>query len=434
MASPELIAQTGFPSEWKTVTIGSLAETTQYGLSLRGEQEGAYPILRMNALIDGRISLQNLQFVDLDPRTLANFRLAPGDLLFNRTNSYELVGRTAVFDHSDVDAVFASYLVRLRIDRTQADPRFLNFLLNWDVTQGELKSLATRAVGQANISAGKLSDFSVHLPSLSEQTKIADALEIVRQLIERESQLLHTSKELKRSAMTVLFTRGLNNEMQRETAIGPIPESWELSTLGSVARLERGRFLHRPRNEPRFYGGTTPFVQTGDVVRSAGRIRDFTQTLNDAGVAISRVFPRGTILITIAANIGYTGILQFDSACPDSLIAVIPNERFVVEFLEYYLQTQQSEMDRLAPKGTQKNINIQFLAPWPVPLPPLHEQREIAAILDTIDRKIDLHRRKRALLDDLFRAFLHKLMTGEIRVTDLDFSALAPKAVTEVAA
>ena len=81
-------------------------------------------------------------------------------------------------------------------------------------------------------------------------------------------------------------------------------------------------------------------------------------------------------------------------------------------------------MDKLAPKGTQKNINIQFLTPWPVVVPPVDEQREIVTILNAIDRKIDLHRRKRAVLEDLFKALLHKLMTGEIRVADLDLSVL----------
>ncbi len=224
--------------------------------------------------------------------------------------------------------------------------------------------------------------------------------------------------------MQELFTRGLKGEARKETEIGPVPESWTLSTLGELTTLERGRFLYRPRNEPRFYGGDIPFVQTGDVVRSGGRIREYTQTLNNDGVTISRVFPAGTILITIAANIGFTGILQFDSACPDSLIAITPDARLDTEFLEYWLRTQQAEMDRLAPKGTQKNINIQFLSPWPVAVPPFDEQREVVAILNAIDRKIDLHRKKRAVLDELFKALLHKLMAGEIRVADLDLSAL----------
>ena len=81
-------------------------------------------------------------------------------------------------------------------------------------------------------------------------------------------------------------------------------------------------------------------------------------------------------------------------------------------------------MDKLAQKGTQKNINIQFLTPWTVIVPPSDEQHEIVAILNAIDRKIDLHRRKRVVLDDLFKALLHKLMTGEIRVSGLNLLAI----------
>ena len=279
-----------------------------------------------------------------------------------------------------------------------------------------------------------LKEKRISLPTESEQSDIARALKLVEDALSLQDKELKVSALCKRAAMQTLFTRGLRSEVQKETEIGRVPQSWKVATLGEVASLERGRFLDRPRNEPRFYGGKTPFVQTGDVVRSRGRIREFTQTLNDDGVAISRVFPAGTILITIAANIGFTGILQFNSACPDSLIAITPRCHLTAEFLEYWLQTQQDEMDRLAPKGTQKNINIQFLSPWLVVIPGPEEQGEIVAVLDVIGRKIELHERKRAVLEDLFQALLHKLITGEIRVGDLDLSALAPLDEAEAAA
>ena len=97
-------------------------------------------------------------------------------------------------------------------------------------------------------------------------------------------------------------------------------------------------------------------------------------------------------------------------------------------------ETQQREMDRRAPKGTQgEKYGSEFLNPWPVPVPTLDEQCEIVAILDAIDRKIDLHMRKRAVLEDLFKALLHKLMIGEIRVADLDLSALGQAPLEEAA-
>lgn len=304
---------------------------------------------------------------------------------------------------------------------SRIDPWFLFFAL-----QFARPTLESRSTGStfASVNKGTLLDLEIPAPDLTQQRSIAALLRFLCERIDCEAILLDIAATTKRVAMRELFTRGLRDEAQKETEVGPIPESWRVSNLSVCATIERGRFLHRPRNEPRFYGGKTPFVQTGDVVRSAGRIREFTQTLNDEGVAISRVFPAGTILITIAANIGYTGVLQFASACPDSLVAITPTQGIDVLFLEYFLQTQQAEMDRRAPKGTQKNINVQFLNPWPIPVPSLNEQREIVAILDAIDRKIDLHKKKRAVLDELFKALLHKLMTGEIRVDRLDLSAL----------
>ena len=108
----------------------------------------------------------------------------------------------------------------------------------------------------------------------------------------------------------------------KQTEVGVIPNDWEVKELGEVAFLKRGKFTPRPRNNPIFYGGDIPFVQTGDVTNSNGKIMEYTQTLNEGGLAVSALFKKGTILMTIAANIGYTGILQIDMACPDRLVAI----------------------------------------------------------------------------------------------------------------
>ena len=278
----------------------------------------------------------------------------------------------------------------------------------------------TQGVNHPRTSWTALSQFELDVPPKPEQEKIAAVLWKVQRAIATQDRLIAATRDLKASAMQRLFTHGLHNEPLKDTEIGPMPESWRLLPLSEVAKIERGRFTHRPRNEPRFYGGSTPFVQTGDVVKSGGHISRHTQSLNDEGVAISKVFPKGTILITIAANIGFTGILDFDSACPDSLVGITCQDWMDAEFLNYFLQTQQANMDRLAPKGTQKNINIQFLEPWSIKVPKLSEQRAIADTLVIIDRKLAHHRKKRAALQDLFQTLLHKLMTAEIRVNHLD--------------
>jgi type I restriction enzyme S subunit len=202
---------------------------------------------------------------------------------------------------------------------------------------------------------------------------------------------------------------------QQEVDGRSIPAHWQVMTLADIAKIERGKFTHRPRNDPAFYGGRIPFIQTGDITKAAlqdGRIRTYSQTLNEKGLAVSRVFPRQTIAITIAANIGYSAILEFDSAFPDSIIAITPHAECSVEFLNYYLTTQQPEMDRLAPRGTQKNINIEFLKPWPVPLPPLEEQKQISDVLAAVDARIAAESRRGQSLNTLVHSLSAELLTG----------------------
>ena len=163
---------------------------SQYGLSLRGQPNGQYPILRMNCQDNGKVLYRDLQYVNLDPKTFTTFQLNSGDILFNRTNSLELVGRSAIVIQ-DIKAVFASYLIRIRANDSIIESRFLNYFLNWNVTQYELKKLASRGVSQANISASKLKDFSIPIPTLDEQQQIITILDAIDQKID-----LHKSKRI----------------------------------------------------------------------------------------------------------------------------------------------------------------------------------------------------------------------------------------------
>ena len=195
------------PKSWEVVRLGDdeILKETQYGLSVRGKKEGKYPILRMNNLVEGLISIDDLQFVDLDEKTFRKFKLEKGDILFNRTNSFELVGKTSIF-HLDGNFVFASYLIRLKLNSEIIDPFFFNFYFNWDVTQLRLKGLASRGVSQANISATKLKSFLIPLPPLEEQKQIAHILSIVDRKIEVEQKRKQVLKELFKTMIHTLMS------------------------------------------------------------------------------------------------------------------------------------------------------------------------------------------------------------------------------------
>ena len=161
------------PESWEVVPLGDVLLIAQYGMSVKGNPEGRYPILRMTNQINGQIMANKLQFVEINAPDFQKFKVERGDILFNRTNSLELVGRTAIHD-IDGDYVFASYLIRLRTDGTKLNPFFLNLHFNRDETQVLLKSIATRAVSQSNISATRLKGFPVPLPRLPDQAEIVE--------------------------------------------------------------------------------------------------------------------------------------------------------------------------------------------------------------------------------------------------------------------
>lgn len=376
------------------------------------------PHLRpFNITDDGRLSLNQIKTIPYRPG-MEEYALRVGDILYNNTNSEELVGKCAYWSGRDDLNVLSNHMTIMRTtDPGFIDPRFLALHLYWFWVTGSARMFCRRHVNQASIGLERMRQITIQCPSPEEQRVIAEILTKIQAAVEVQDKIVVTLKELKAATMAKLFRKGLRGEPLKQTEIGKIPESWEVMRLGEVTSIERGKFAHRPRNEPRFYGGAIPFIQTGDVAKSNGRIRTYSQTLNEEGLAISRLFPKGTIVLTIAANIADTAILEFDSAFPDSLVGITPDGTMDAAFLEYYLRTQKADMDRLAPKGTQKNININFLKPWLTPRPSIEEQQEIAHSLRCLDDKLDMAFARRDTLKALFSSMLHLLMTGQVRLT-----------------
>lgn len=193
------------PVSWEVKRLEKAVKRTQYGLSLAGKAIGSVPILRMNSLSDGGIATDDLQYVDLDQATLEQFKLNKGDLLFNRTNSYELVGKTGLFE-LDATFVFASYLIRVTLLLDKAEPAFFNAYLNWTPTQRRLKAMASRGVSQSNINATKLASLLVPLPSLTEQRTIAEILRACDEKIAALEREAAVHNELFKALLEELMT------------------------------------------------------------------------------------------------------------------------------------------------------------------------------------------------------------------------------------
>jgi type I restriction enzyme S subunit len=199
-----------------------------------------------------------------------------------------------------------------------------------------------------------------------------------------------------------------------------LPDGWCWATLPQVGTLDRGRSRHRPRNAPHLYGGPYPFIQTGDIRHADTFIRDYKQTYSEAGLEQSRLWPRGTLCITIAANIAETAILDFDACFPDSVVGFQADESTAsTRYVELYLRTVQARLENLAPATAQKNINLETLMVVAVACPPLHEQFEIVAqvdqrlsVMDEVQTQVEANLKRAARLRQsiLKRAFEGRLV------------------------
>ena len=177
--------------DWPMVRLGKVCERLQYGLSARlNTKEIGYKTFRMNELIDGKcVDSGNMKCCDMSAEDFAKYRLVPGDILFNRTNSFEHVGRTGVFD-LDGDYCFASYLIRLSVSEDAANTFYVNAFMNTEAFQAGIKQYATRAVGQSNINAKSLAAYRIPVPPLTTQSRIVAEIEAEQALVNANRELI----------------------------------------------------------------------------------------------------------------------------------------------------------------------------------------------------------------------------------------------------
>ena len=201
--------------------------------------------------------------------------------------------------------------------------------------------------------------------------------------------------------------RSNSGEIVAEQNTSTATDNWREVRLAQLGRIERGRSRHRPRHAAELYGGPYPFIQTGDIKASGGRITSHRQTYSEAGLAQSRLWPVNTLAITIAANIAETAILTYPACFPDSVVGFVADEtKCDVRFVEYVFQHLRSRIqhEHVGTGSVQDNINLQTLDELRFLAPPLAEQQAIAHVLGTLDDKVELNRRMNQTLEEMARA------------------------------
>jgi len=283
-------------------------------------------------------------------------------------------------------------------------PSYLRYLLVEDRFHAKfMKTVAGVGGSLMRARPSQVADIEVLLPPLSEQRLIAGRLEQADRLVRTRRYALELTDTFLPAAFLELFGDPVRNT-----------KGWSVHELEELATVERGKFTPRPRNDPRYYGGRFAFIQTGDISSSEGRLRSWTQTLNEKGVKVSRRFPPGTVVIAIVgATIGMTAILEVDVYCPDSVVGIQVNPKAATkEYIEFLLRFWRPVFLAQAPETARANINLDTLRPLRIPVPPLPLQQKFAALVERVERLRAAHREALRQAEHLFASLLHRAFSG----------------------
>ncbi len=374
------------------VRLRDVAEVFNGKTPSKGEQrDSGHPVLKIRDVDEhGQHRRAGLSFVD--PRLAAKYRskwVRLGDtLILNAAHNADYVASKTYFAGDEAVGSMATgewLLVRPRSGAVH--PAFANYWLRSNRTREAIRFL----VKGIHLYPKDVAELELFRPPIAEQRRIVDLLARAEGIVRLRREAQEKAAELIPAIFIDMFGNPATN-----------PKQWPVRRFGDVGSLDRGKSRHRPRDASVLYGGPYPFIQTGDVANSGGRIRTYTAAYSAVGLAQSKLWKAGTLCITIAANIAKTGVLEFDACFPDSVVGFIPGDLVLVEFVQAWLDFLQPMLEANAPQAAQKNINLEILRALPIPVPSIGLQR---AFVDRVERVLSISRQQAAALNKATATF-----------------------------
>lgn len=325
--------------------------------------------------------------------------------------------------------------VKALVPRDGLSGSFLCFAI-YHAKKRLLSRIVPSAHGTMTLNLDDVQNLNLAIPVQKDEADvIAQVLRATRRAITIETSAAADTAKLKSVAMRELFSRGLRGEEQKETEIGVVPSSWHLMRVRDIVSVKGGKRM--PKGVSLVSENTgQPYIRVTDFYAHSVRDEGVLFVPSEFQKLIERYrISSAEIYISIAGTIGVVGQVpqKYENANLTENAAKLSSFRSNTHprFLMYALASDacQYQIAQATAKNAQPKLALTRIEQLLVPIPStLNEQREISDILDTIDRKIALHKRKRAVLESLFKSLLHKLMTGEIRVSDLNLAALDAQA------
>ena len=420
-----------FPSAWEINRVDSAFDIQQGKQVSKKNRDGEHqrPFLRTKNVFWNRLELSDLDEMHFSEAEQVQLELQANDLLVCEGGS---IGRTALWNNDVDGCLYQNHLHRLRAKGDRAHPQFGVYWLWYAFDVAKLYFGRGNVTTIPNLSRSKLAELPMALPPLPEQKKIAHILSTVQRAIEAQERIIQTTTELKKALMHKLFTEGLRNEPQKQTEIGPVPESWEVIELGEFFQIKHGFAFNGQFFEPSGdYILMTPghFHEEGGFRDQGGKTKYFTGDI-----------PKDYILakddLVVAMTEQKSGLLGSSAFVPEDgrylhnqrlgLIVDLDEKRMSKQFLfnVFNLPHLRLEVAKTSTGSKVKHTSPAKLRAVKIGIPPtLEEQDEIATAISTTVRKIAIATNKKSRLQDLFRTLLHELMTAKTPVHGLEISS-----------
>jgi type I restriction enzyme S subunit len=404
------------PEDWDVVKLKEIFEKSFYGISDSTSDNGKYPVLRMGNMQNGTLDLTELVYIDLDEKKFKKFKLQKGDILLNRTNSYDLVGKISIFNLNE-SFITASYIVTFRPNEKKINSIFINNLLNSKLFQYKIKNLATKGVSQANINPTSFKEIiQIPLPPLKEQQKIANILSTWDSAISKQEELITQKEKLKKGLMQKLLSG--------EVRFGGFDDEWEEVKLGEIGKTFNGLSGKSAKDfgmgeakyityKNIFYNPKISLLQLDQIKIEKNEKQNLVQ-YGDIFFTVSSETPEevgmSSVLLDDIKNT-YINSFCFGYRLND-FQSMEPNfARFY--FRSFYIR---DKIMRLAQGSTRFNLSKNEVMKLNIKLPSLKEQQKIAKILTLADKEIELLKTELEQLKTQKKGLMQKLLTGEIRV------------------
>ena len=323
--------------------------------------------------------------------------------------------------------VITSAYLAIFPDRKKISPQYATYLFKGYETKMAFHNMGAGI--RKTLGYKEFKNQPLLLPSEKEQNKISAYLDSkcshIDIMLSKIRSSIEEYKKLKQAVITQAVTKGVRGEREMKDSgvewIGEIPKEWVCEKIKYATSISRGLFNHRPRNDERYYNGKYPFIQTGDVANATKYIVSYSQTLNELGKSVSKEFPKGTLTMTIAANVGDVAILNFDAYFPDSVVGFVPNKNIRTLYLFHVFSAMKDEFIRTAIKSTQLNLNIDRVKETFIPVTlNVNEQCEIENYLESKCAEIDgLIAKKEQLVKELEsykKSLIYEVVTGKREV------------------